>query len=183
MSLENTPEHQEYVAENIRNQKILTGLSRTLETAKVKHVGERADAVHAVRAKLEASGITFRVSDRNWIVPERGGAALNLQAEVDAILLSDPAIGDPASVQAVVASGDLQVEARSDLNTPQQKSAFIAKHGYDAWVRLPAQRSGPVNTDKATMTCGDYMKLSIAQRIALQKSLTEPELGSILSRR
>src|SRR5271169_2759646 len=126
MTLENTEEHQTFVAENIRTQKTLTGISRVLEAAKVRHIGDRASAVHAVIAKLQADGVSFRVSDRNYIVAERGGQPINLQAAVDQILLTDPNIGDRDSVAEQVRAGALSIECRSDLQTAKEKSDFIA---------------------------------------------------------
>jgi hypothetical protein len=164
-----TNEHQEFTQEAIRSQKILTGVSRTLDTAKVKHQGDRATAVHAIIAKLKADGIEFRVSDRNWIVPERNGQPINLQATVDHILLTDPSIGDRASVEANVAAGELTIEARSDLKTVAEKTSFINRFGYEKWSKLPINRVPPVNMDPLTMTNKDWNTLTVQQRIDFHK--------------
>jgi hypothetical protein len=180
---DHTDEHQDFKQEAIRTQKILTGVSRTLDTAKVRYQGDRAIAVQAIIEKLKADGVEFRVSDRNWVIPEKNGQPINLQLVVDQILLTDPSIGDPASVQAAVAAGDLTVECRSDLTSPAQKVAFINKHGYPAWAALPIHRSGPINMDPATMTKADYNRMNVKQKIAFQKTIDEQQLGQILSRR
>ena len=180
---EHTDEHQDFTQDAIRTQKILTGVSRTLDTAKIKHQGDRATAVHAIIARLRADGVEFRVSDRNWVIPEKNGQPINLQLVVDQILLTDSSIGDPASVQAVVATGDLTVESRSDLTTAAQKVAYINKHGYAAWAALPMQRRGAVNLDPATMTKDDYNRMNVKQKIAFQRTIDERQLGQILSRR
>jgi hypothetical protein len=184
MSLENTEEHQSFVAENIRTQKTLSGISRCLESAKVRHVGERGTAVLAVIAALQAKGVTFQVSDRNYIKAERAGQAINLQAAIDEILLNDPNIGDRASVAEQVQAGALTVESRSDLRTSKEKSDFIQKFGYDAWAKLPTVRVAPVSTDPLVMGRTDYFRLSVSQRIAFQKrpDVTEEILGQILKR-
>ncbi|MGC2477632.1 MAG: hypothetical protein WA485_25060 [Candidatus Sulfotelmatobacter sp.] len=183
MSTEHSQEHQTFVQEESRRVKIESAISRTLDTSKLKHQDDRATAVRAIISKLEASGASFKISDRNWLVATRGSQTLNLQNEVDHILTTDDRIGDPASVQAAVSAGDLTVECRSDLTTPAQKCAFINKHGYPAWEKLPTHRSGPTNMDPATMTKADYNKMSVKQKIAFQKTIDEPTLGAILSRR
>jgi hypothetical protein len=179
---EHTNEHQDFTQDAIRTQKILTGVSRTLDTAKVKHQGDRATAVYAIIAKLKADGVEFRVSDRNWVIPEKNGQPINLQSAVDQILLSDRTIGDPASIQEVVAGGELTIEAKSDLTTAAQKVAFINKSGYDAWAKLPQVRRAPVDTNPATMGRTDYNRLTVPQRIALQRTINEAQLGQILRR-
>lgn len=183
MSTEHSQEHQTFVQEEGRRVKIESAISRTLDTSKLKHQDDRATAVRAIVSKLEASGASFKISDRNWLVASRGSQTLNLQNEVDHILTTDGRIGDPASVQAAVAAGDLTVECRSDLTTAAQKVAFIAKHSYSAWAALPIHRTGPTNTDPATMTKADYNKMNVKQRIAFQKTIDEEQLGQILSRR
>jgi hypothetical protein len=184
MSLENTEEHQTFVAENIRQQKTLSGISRCLETAKVRHLGERATAVHAVISALQSKGISFQVSDRNYIKAERAGQPINLQAAIDELLLNDPNIGDRASVAEQVQAGALTVESRSDLRTSKEKSDFIQKFGYDAWAKLPSVRVGPIDTNPITMGRADYNRLNTAQRIEFQKraDVTEEILGQILKR-
>jgi len=178
-------EHDQFTQEAIRNQKILTGISRTLEAAKVKHQGDRAAAVYAVRDILEKDGVLFSVGDRGWIKAEKNGQSINLQAKVDEILLTNRNIGDPKSVQAVVESGALEVEAKSDLVTAAQKAAFITKHGLAKWQALPLHREVTINMDPQSMTCRDYNRLSIRQRIELQKrdDITEQVLGQILRRK
>jgi hypothetical protein len=184
MTNEHSQEHQTFIQEEGRRVKIEGAISRTLDTSKIKHQGERADAVRAIIKKLQAiPGTEFRVSDRNWLIALRNGQALNLQNEVDNILLLNRTIGDPASVQAAVVAGELDVEARSDLSTAAQKASWIAKHGYSAWAALPTHRLGPTNMDPATMTKADYNKMSVKQRIAFQKTIDETTLGTILSRR
>jgi hypothetical protein len=183
-TLENSAEHQEFVAENIRNQKVLTSLSRCLETAKVKHVGERGTAVLAIRAKLEAAGTTWKVSDRNWVVPLKADQPQNLQSLVDELLQNDPNIGDRASVAEAVQSGALAVESRSDLRTSKEKSDFITRFGYEKWAALPTVRTAPFDMNPATMGRKAYNSMTIAQKIAFQKldAVTEAVLGQILRR-
>jgi hypothetical protein len=176
-------EHETFVQEENRRVKIESAISRTLETSKINHQDDRATAVRAIVAKLEASGTSFKISDRNWLVASRGSKILNLQEEVDRILMADPRIGDPASVQAAVAAGDLTVECRSDLTTASQKIAFINKHGYPAWAALPIGRTESPNMDPATMTKLDYNKMNVKQKIAFQKTIDEEQLGQILNRR
>ena len=184
MSLENTEEHQTFVNENVRQQKTLSAISRCLETAKVLHQGDRATAVHAVIAKLQADNITFRVSDRNWVVPEKNGQPINLQAAVDQILLTDNTIGDSASIQAVVAAGELTIEARSDLKTVAQKVAYVARFGDAAWAKLPQVRIPAVDMNPVTMGRKDYNRLTVLQKIQFQKrdDVSEQVLGQILRR-
>ncbi len=183
MTTEHSQEHQTFVQEESRRVKIESAISRTLDTSKLKHQDDRATAVRAIVSKLEASGASFKISDRNWLVATRDSQTLNLQKEVDHILTTDDRIGDPASVQAAVAAGDLTVECRSDLTTTAQKAAFIAKHSYSAWAALPIHRSGPINMDPATMTRADYNRMNVKQKIAFQKTIDETTLGAILSRR
>jgi hypothetical protein len=177
-------EHSGFTADAIREQKISTGLSRILEASKIKHVGTRAEAVAAVRAKLEAQGVSWKVSDRNWLCPVKGGQPANLQNLVDQVLLLNKDIGAPESVQEQVAAGALTVEAKSDLATVAQKVAFISQFGDAAWARLPSTRVAPANTDPLTMGRGDYNRMTVQQKITFQKraDVTEPILGAILRR-
>jgi hypothetical protein len=180
-----TEEHDQFTQEAIRNQKILTGISRALEAAKVKHQGDRAAAVSAVRDVLEKDGVVFSVGDRGWIKAEKAGQSFNLQAKVDEILLTNRNIGDPASVQSVVESGALEVEAKSDLVTAAQKAAFITKHGLAKWLALPLHRETTIDMNPLTMSAKDYGRLTVRQRIDFQKlpAMTEQMLGQILKRR
>lgn len=176
---EHSEEHQEFVQEAIRTQKIESAISRTLESSKLRHQGERADAVRAIMKKLSAvPGTEFRISDRNWLVASRDGQPLNLQNEVDQILLMDRSIGDPASVQQAVAAGELDVEARSDLSTAAQKVAFVAKYGYDKWAALPQHRTAKVeNYD--TMTAAQLKSLPLSVKC----KLTEQQISNALRRK
>lgn len=185
VSADHSDQHQDFQQDAIRTQKILTGVSRTLDTAKVKHQGDRATAVYSIIAKLKADGVEFRVSDRNWIIPEKNGQPQNLQALVDNLLLNDETIGDPASVQAAVATGELTIEAKSDLTTAAQKVAFINKFGSDAWAKLPTNRVGPINMDPLTMTAKDWKKLTVQQKAAYfnRPDVDEKVFSAILQRR
>jgi hypothetical protein len=183
MSTEHSHEHQTFVQEESRRVKIESAISRTLDTSKLKHLGDRASSVRAIISKLEASGALFKISDRNWLVATRGSQILNLQNEVDHILATDDRIGDPASVQAAVAAGDLTVECRSDLTNAAQKVAFINKHGYAAWTALPTHRSKAPAIPTKEMTRDEYMAMSVKDRIVFLKTITEQELGQILHRR
>jgi hypothetical protein len=185
LSNEQSQTHQDFVQEANREQRILSSISRTLESAKVKHQGERGPAVHAVIARLKADGIDFKVSDRNFVVASKGGEPISLQAAVDSILLTDRTIGDPASVQAAVASGELTVEAKSDLSTPSQKSAWLSKHSLAEWEKLPMHRQGPVDMNPTTMALKDWHRLTVSQKVQFQKraDVDEQVMGQILHRR
>jgi len=177
---DHSEEHQSFILETNRTAKIEGAISRTLDTSKIKHQGERADAVRAVINKLTASGTEFRVSDRNWLVASRDGQPLNLQHEVDNILLLDREIGDQASVRAAVAAGELQVEARSDLATNAQRSAYIAKFGYDSWAKLPLQRTLKVTPEMFdTLTASQLKSLPLS----MKAKLTEKQISDALKRK
>lgn len=174
-------EHDSFQQEAVRNQKLLTGLSRCLEQARVKHSGTREQAVYAVKTALEADGITFVIGDRNWVkAMDRTGASTNLQERVDRLLL-DPSlhIGDMASIQSAVADGQLDIKAKSDLSTAAQKSAAIAKYGFSWWNALPAQREAVIDMNPATMTAKDYGRLSVKQRLELQHAIHEQQGGNL----
>jgi hypothetical protein len=108
---------------------------------------------------------------------------IQLQAAVDDLLLTDPSIGDRASVAEQVKAGNLSVEAKSDLTTSAEKSAWIAANSVAAWERLPLKRNASKEPPSKAMTRDQYMDMSVSQRIEFQKTLTESELGAILSRR
>jgi len=181
MTTPHSSEHETFVVEENRRVKIEGAISRTLDASKIKHQGERADAVRAIVNKLqEVPGTELRVSDRNWLVATRNGHPLNLQGEVDNILLTDRSIGDATSVQAAVAAGELDVRAKSDLSTAAQKSAFLAKFGYSAWARLPQHRQVEVTEDMFdTLTAAQLKNLPLKMKV----KLTEKQISDALRRR
>jgi hypothetical protein len=179
---EYSQEHNTFVEETNRVARIEAGVSRILENSKVKHQDDRATAVRSVIAKLQSSGVTFRVADRGWVVPERNGQPQNLQSLVENLLLTDKALGDPASIQSAVAEGELSVKSKSDLTTVAQKTTFINKYGYDTWAKLPQHRIAPINMQPETMGRNDYNRLTVQQRIDFQKTINEAQLGQILRR-
>jgi hypothetical protein len=185
----NTPaeysaEHASFVEETNRTARIEAGVSRILENSAVKHQDDRATAVREIISKLQASGVTFRVADRGFVVPEKNGQPQNLQSLVENLLLTDRTIGDPASIQQAVANGQLEVQAKSDLSNASQKSAWLNKHSLAEWERLPLNRQGEINMDPHTMGRSDWNRLTTSQKVQLQKreDFTEQVFGQILKR-
>jgi hypothetical protein len=179
---EHSQEHHTFAEENNRRVKIQIAVSRVLEASAVKHQGTREEAVNAVIAKISQNH-TIRVADRGWVVAEnRSGVPVDLTKLVQDTLLIDKGIGDPESVAAAVRDGSIIVGAKDELTTTQQKVEFIKKFGEAVWARLPAHRSS-TSTPTKEMTRNEYMAMSVKDRMAFQKTVTETELGQILHRR
>jgi hypothetical protein len=181
----NSEEHQTFVNENIRAQKQQAAISRCLETSKIKYQSDysRAQAVEVILKTLADEGVSLKITDRGWPVPEKNGQTGNLQALVDRILLTNQKLGDQASIQAAVQSGELTVECKDDLKTVSQKNEYISRYGLEGWSKLPLHRTVPVDMNKETMKAADYNRLTLQQRIDFQKTLTERQLGAILRRK
>jgi len=180
--LEHSQEHHTFADENYRRVKIQIAVSRVLEASAVKHQGTRQEAVNAVIAKISQKH-TIRVADRGWVVAEdRNGIPVDLTKLVQDTLLLDNNLGDPESVAAAVREGSIVIGAKDELTTTQQKVEWIRKFGDAAWARLPAHRSS-VSTPTKEMTRDEYNAMSVKDRIAFQKTITETELGQILHRR
>jgi hypothetical protein len=179
---EHSQEHHTFADENNRRVKIQIAVSRVLEASAVKHQGTREEAVNAVIAKISQNH-TIRVADRGWVVAEdRNGVPVDLPKLVQDTLLLDKNIGDPGSIAVAVREGSVIVGAKDELTTTQQKVEFIRKFGEAAWAKLPAHRSSAPTPSKE-MTQNEYMTMSVKDRIAFQKTISERELGQILHRR
>jgi hypothetical protein len=175
-------EHQSFNDEAKRETSLLIAISRAIEASPVKHQSTREEAVRAILGKLNSSH-TLRVGDRGWVTAlDRSGAPADFAKLVTDAMLLDPKIGDPASIAAAVKTGTLSLGAKSELTTPAQKIEFINKYGLEAWEKLPTQRAGSVTASKE-MTKAQYMAMSMRERMAFQQTISEQELGAILSRR
>ena len=177
-----TDDHQSFQDEAKRETSLLVAISRAIEASPVKHQGTREEAVRAILSKLQASH-TLRVSDRGWVTAlDRSGNPADFPKVVTDAMLLDNKIGDPASIATAVKAGTIELGSKDELTTPQQKVFFIAKYGLAAWEKLPTHRSS-VTTPTKEMTRNEYMAMSMKDRIAFQRTITESELGAILSRR
>jgi hypothetical protein len=112
----------------------------------------------------------------------RDGSPSDFAKLVTDAMLLDQNLGDSASIAAAVKAGTISLGAKSELTTPAQKIEFINRFGLEAWEKLPTQRVRAVTPSKE-MTKREYLSMSIKERIALQATLTEQEMGQILSRR
>src|SRR4029077_2228962 len=172
-------EHQTFNDEAKRETNLLVAISRAIEASPVKHQGTREEAVRAILAKLEASH-TLRISDRGWATAlDRGGNPADFAKLVTDAMLLDKNTGDADSFAAAVKAGAITLGSKDELTTPAQKIEFINKFGLAAWERLPAHRVGPVTPSKE-MRKSEYLSMSMRDRMALQATLTEQELGAIL---
>jgi hypothetical protein len=181
MTTENT-DHQSFQDEAKRETSLLVAISRAIEASPVKHQGTREEAVRAILAKLQSSH-TLRVSDTGWVTAmDRSGNPADFAKLVTDAMLLDKTIGDPSSIAAAVKAGTIELGAKDEMTTVQEKVAYINTYGQDAWEKLPAHRSS-VSTPTKEMTRDQYMRMSMKDRIAFQKRVTETELGAILSRR
>jgi hypothetical protein len=181
--MSHSEEHQTFQEENNRKVKLQIAISRVLEASPVKHQGTREEAVNAVIAKI-SQNYTIRVADRGWVVAEdRNGIPVDLTKLVQDTLLLNPKIGDPQSIAAAVREGKVELAAKDELTTAKQKSDFIARYGYAAWVKLPTHRAAAPVSPSTEMTKAEYMSMAMPQRIAFQRTITEQQLGRILSRR
>jgi hypothetical protein len=176
-------DHQSFQNEAKRETSLLVAISRAIEASPVKHQGTREEAVRAILSKLQASH-TLRVSDRGWVTAlDRNGNPADFAKLVTDAMLLDNKIGDPASIAAAVKAGTIELGSKDELTTPEQKVSFIAKYGLAAWEKLPAHRTGATVTPSKEMTKAQYLALPLKDRIAFMNTITERELGAILSRR
>lgn len=179
---EQNEQHQTFQEEARRESALLVAVSRAIEASPITHQGTREEAVRAVLAKLQASH-TLRVGDRGWVSAlNRDGSPADFANLVTDAMLLDKSIGDADSIAGAVKAGTISLGAKSELSTPAQKIEFINRFGLEAWEKLPAQRVAAVTPSKQ-MTKRAYLAMSVKDKIALQRTLTEPELGAILSRR
>jgi hypothetical protein len=175
-------DHYTFADENNRRVKIQIAVSRVLEGSAVRHQGTREQAVNSIIAKISQNH-SFRVADRGWVVVEdRNGNPVDLTKLVQDTLLLDKNLADPESVAHAVREGKIELGAKDELTTTQQKVEFIRKYGEAAWARLPQHRSSQPTPSKE-MTRREYMAMPMKDRIAFQKTITETELGQILHRR
>jgi hypothetical protein len=180
---DHSPEHHTFADEGNRRVKIQIAVSRVLEASAVKHQGTREEAVNAIIAKISRTH-NIRVADRGWVVVEdHNGIPVDLTKLVQETLLLDKNLSDPDSVAHAVREGKVELGAKDELTTARQKSDFIARYGYDAWSKLPTHRSAAPVPPSKEMTRREYMEMSMRDRIQFQKTITEQELGQILSRR
>jgi hypothetical protein len=178
----NNTDDQSFQDEAKRETALLVAISRTIEASPIKHQGTREEAVRAILSKLQNS-YSLRVSDRGWVTAmDRSGNPADFAKLVTDAMLLDKRIGDADSIAAAVKAGTLSLGAKSELTTPAQKIEFINRFGLEAWEKLPTQRVGAVTPSKE-MAKREYLAMSVKERIALQSTLTEQELGAILSRR
>jgi len=179
---EHTEEHHTFADENNRRVKIQIAISRVLEACPVKHQGSRESAVNAVIDKISQSH-TIRVADRGWVVAEdRNGIPVDLTKLVLDTLLLDKNLADPDSVAQAVREGKVELGAKDELTTTRQKVEFVRKYGEAAWASLPTHRSAPMAAPSKEMTRREYLAMSVKDRIALQNTISEAELGRILHR-
>lgn len=178
-----TEEHQSFQDEAKRETNLLVAISRAIEASPVKHQGTREEAVRAILGKLQSSH-TLRVGDRGWVAAftHDGQPADFAKLVTDAMLL-DGNIGDAASIAAAVKAGTVSLGAKDEMTTVQQKVAFINTYGQAAWERLPAHRAAATVAPSKEMTKAQYLDLPLKDRMAFMNTLTERELGAILSRR
>ena len=98
-------------------------------------------------------------------------------------MLLDTSIGDPVSIASAVKAGTIIARRESELTTPAQKIEFIKKYGLAAWEKLPVQRTGSAATASKEMTKREYLAMPMRDRMAFQATISEQELGAILSRK
>ncbi len=179
---EQNEHHQTFQDEAKRETALLVAISRAIEASPITHQGTREQAVRAVLAKLQASH-TLRVGDRGWVSAlNRDGTPADFAKLVTDAMLLDKSIGDPDSIARAVKSGTISLGAKSELTTAAQKIEFINRFTLEAWEKLPMHRVAAVTPSKE-MTKREYLSMSTKDRMALQSTLTEQELGTILSRR
>lgn len=177
-----TEEHYTFADEHNRRVKIQIAVSRVLEASPIKHQGTREQAVNAIIAYISQNN-TFRVSDRGWVqVEDRNGNPVDLAKLVQDTLLLDRNLGDPESIATEIGKGSINVGAKDELTTTQEKVSFIKRFGEAAWAALPAHRSKAPAIATKEMTRSEYLAMPVKDRIAFLKTITERELGQILHR-
>jgi hypothetical protein len=180
---DHTEEHNTFNEEARRETSLLVAISRAIEASPVKHQGTREEAVRAIKARLEASHI-LRLSDRGWVTSiDRSGNPADFAKLVTDAMLLDTNIGDAASIAAAVAAGTISLGAKNEMTTVQQKCQFIKTYGQAAWEKLPAHRAGATVAPSKEMTKAQYLVLPLKDRMAFMNTITERELGAIMSRK
>jgi hypothetical protein len=176
---EHSEQHQSFNDEAKRETNLLIAISRTIESSRITHQGTREEAVRAILAKLQATH-TLRVGDRGWVTAlDRSGNPVSIQKLVDDAMLLDPKIGDPASIACAVRDGAIELGAKDELTTTQQKVEFIKRYGEMAFAKLPTHRQAALPTDLNQVTAAQYMSLPLKVRI----TMTESQISSALKRR
>jgi hypothetical protein len=179
----NNTDNQSFQDEAKRETNLLVAISRTIEASPVKHQGTREEAVRAILGKLQTS-YTLRVSDRGWVTAMDGsGNPADFAKLVTDTMLLDSKIGDGASIAAAVKAGTISLGAKDELTTTAQRVEFVNKFGLAAWETLPAHRAAATVAPSKEMTKVQYLALPLKDRMALMNTITESELGAILSRR
>jgi hypothetical protein len=114
---------------------------------------------------------------------DRSGNPADFAKLVTDSMLLDTNIGDPVSITAAVAAGTISLGAKNEMTTVQQKCQFIKTYGQAAWEKLPAHRAGATVAPSKEMTKAQYLVLPLKDRMAFMNTITERELGAILSRK
>jgi hypothetical protein len=180
---DHSEEHNTFNEEAKRETSLLVAISRAIEASPVNHQGTREEAVHAILSKLLASH-TLRVSDRGWVTAiDRSGNPADFAKLVTDAMLLDKSIGDPSSIAAAVKAGSISLGGKDEMTNVQQKVAFISTYGQAAWEKLPAHRATARVDPSKEMTKAQYLDLPLKDRMAFMSTITERELGAILSRR
>ncbi len=180
---DHSEEHNTFNEEARRETSLLIAVSRAIEASPIKHQGTREEAVRAILAKLQASH-TLRVSDRGWVTAiDRSGNPADFAKLVTDAMLRDKNIGDSSSIAAAVKAGTVSLGAKDEMTNVQQKVAFINTYGQAAWEKLPAHRAAATVAPSKEMTKAQYLDLPLKDRMAFMNTITERELGAILSRR
>jgi hypothetical protein len=180
---DHSEEHNTFNGEARRETSLLVAISRAIEASPIKHSGTREEAVRAILSKLQASH-TLRVGDRGWIAAfTHDGQPADFPKLVTDAMLHDRNIGDSASIAAAVKAGTISLGAKDEMTTVQEKVAFINAFGQSTFEKLPAHRPGATVTPSKEMTKAQYLDLPLKERMAFMNTITERELGAILSRR
>jgi len=181
-----SPEHEQFVSEEGRSERVKVGLSRVIDTLPFKCSADldRRSVVTTLQQKFEESGHQFKVSDRGWILAtDRSGNQVDLTEAVSEALLTDQHLCDAESVSAAVESGALGVQAKSDLRTTEQKVRYVRKFGEEAFAKLPMTRQPKVDTnDVGHLTAQQWKNLPLSERCRIAGIVGDKGVGEILAR-
>lgn len=157
------------------NRAILRGnIMRLLPTSDVK-AKQETTAEEILRAIEALPDIKLHRSGGSLAGETADDKKVSFIQLIERALLATPALADGRSTRHVELSAE---QFKSEMNTTQ-KSAFIAAHGYDAWVKLPEKRSAAFSRDARIITKPQFLRLPRTERM----KYTEDEIAQILRRK
>jgi hypothetical protein len=180
-------DHDEYTNELARQQNIRFGTSRVLKALGIEQDARftREEVVDDLLKDIQQE-YDLRPSDKGWVEAyTHTGEKQKFEEIVKERFLASRLV-EQSSVTAAVSNGSLEIKAKSDLRTPKDKVAYVAKHGLEAFEKLPLRRVvGFDRRDTANMTRKQYDDLTTGEKAKLISDglLNDKTITEIMRRR